>query len=143
VDAKYRDLTNNTEAFIETYVYFDDVDVVYDLECDLTEFKGQSSMVINFESLDFHVTIRRKHEDGIIVTTMASANIGAPKAISITNFPNNPYTQLIAYEMKQANSKTKLYSQLQEAFKAWTNLQKFLQKSCEEIKFPEICYTCP
>ena len=45
--------------------------------------------------------------------------------------------------MKKAASTTYLYNKLKNSFEEWKNLQIYMAKACNEIQFPDICYTCP
>lgn len=79
--------------------------------------------------------------------------------MSIKNYPSNPFTQIIArevkksikiiliskraFQIKKAASTTNLFNKLRKSFEEWKNLQIYMEKACKEIQFPDICYTCP
>lgn len=100
-DVKYIDQTNGTQAFINSYLYMYNVNVTFELDCDLEEYKARDSMVIYLPGLEFDISVARNHETGLVEPSIRFTNFfGAVTNIAILNFPSNPYTQLIAREVR-------------------------------------------
>lgn len=100
-DINFKDSTDNTKAWIQTSMFMKNVNVSFDLDCDLEEYKETTSMVIWFESLDFTVSVTKNHETELVEPSVKFANFaGGQFKMKIINFPNNPYTQLIAKEVR-------------------------------------------
>ena len=81
---------------------FHDVQVSYDLNTDFKNNRMPSSMIITYDALDFDMTIIQNHTTSAVESSIKFANFfGAIKSIKIANYPSNPYTQLIAEQVKK------------------------------------------
>lgn len=157
---KYEDKTDDTRAFIQNILTISNVNLTYELDSDLEEYRGEATIVIWISGLEFYVSVERDHATGTVTPAVSFYNIGGGAfKMHIFHFPNNAYTQLIAkevkacrqiqnsaqlinFQIKTPGSKTFLQDQLKESFKQWKNLPKFLALASEEIPFPNICFTC-
>lgn len=94
---------------------------------------------MTYPFLDFVIEVNRNFIGKEIVPQIRFRSIGA---IIIDQYPNNAYTQMIGKEVKATvGLKTKLNDSV---IKCWSVvLQKFLEKSIKEVKYPELCYYCP
>ena len=158
-ESKYLDRTNQTDAIITSLLTIRNVKITYDVDSELEEFKGKTySIIMEIQGIEFKVEVSKNLETGLITSTIKFYNLfGFPKNFNIINFPSNPYTQLIAKQVKSLikikllkynnwfqvkAAPYNLLDKFKESYKQWTNLQKFLEQACLEIEFPEICFTC-
>lgn len=99
-DVKYMDQTDNSRALVKTLLYMNNVNVTYELDSDLEEYKARSSMVIWMPGLEFEVSVTRNHETGLVEPSISFTNFfGSVTKIANINFPSNAYTQLISREV--------------------------------------------
>lgn len=76
------------------------VNITYELDCDLEEFNETTSMMIWIQGLEFYVSVSRDHETEIVEPAITFYNIaGGSFKMHIFNFPSNGYTQLIGKEV--------------------------------------------
>lgn len=99
---KYAEATNDKTAKLTLSTLFHDVQLSYDLNTDFKDNRMPSSMIISYDALEFAVTITQTHTTAAVESTIKFANFfGAINSIKITNFPSNPYTQLIAEQVNK------------------------------------------
>jgi hypothetical protein len=100
LEPKYLDLSDSTKALIQTNVIFENVDVTYELDCELEEHEAISTQVLHFGGLEFFVSISKDHAATSPKPLIKFENVfGGIFKISIENVPSNPYNQIIAKEV--------------------------------------------
>lgn len=100
VDLKYLDLSDATRALIKSTVILENVDITYELNCELEDYKGIATQVFHFNGLEFSVEITKNHATGSVDPLIKFENIfGGILKLAIKNFPSNPHTQIIAREV--------------------------------------------
>lgn len=120
---------------------FSDFTITYDLDCVSEEYSTPSVMMFTFTFLEFVIEISRNHLEKKILPTISFSSFGT---FSTEQSPNNAYTQMIAKEMNPSRGTSPSMTQLTDSVTRWVEiLQKFLEKSAAEVKFPELCYYCP
>lgn len=117
---------------------FTDFTIIYDVDCVSDEYSVPSILTFTFPFLEYVMEINRNHIERKIVPVIRFSSIGT---FTTDQYPNNAYTQIIAKEVKSASS---LKTKLTDTVTKWSEvLQEFLDKSIQEVKYPELCYYCP
>lgn len=94
--SNYKETVDAKEVTITIGMIMNNVNVTFEVDSDLTEYKGRSSLVIWVESIEFSVEIKRNHETKWIEETVKFISMSNSLTKShVFNFPSNPYTQLI------------------------------------------------
>lgn len=110
----YMDKTNQTDAAIEILMTLKNVNITFEVDSELEDFKGKTySVIISIEGIEFDVKISRNHATGLVTPSIKYANLfGSQKNFKVINFPSNAYTQLIAKEVNAWNYGSSLISKL-------------------------------
>lgn len=99
--SKYEDKTDQTKVLIQTIMGLMNVNLTFELDCELEEYKAQTSMIIWVDRLEFNVMVTKDHITGEVKPSVNFYNIaGGSFSMYIFNFPDNAYTQLIGKEVK-------------------------------------------
>ena len=103
LDAKFKDLSDATKVFISSTVILENVEVTYELDCELEEFESTATQVYLIDGLEFTASISKDHsESSQAQTVFKFENIfGGIFKMSIKNYPSNPFTQIIAREVEK------------------------------------------
>jgi hypothetical protein len=118
-------------------VRLSDFDLVVDVDCNSPECSPQFVFVINFNFVEFLLSINRPFDTKTIKVTAEMSSIGS---FSIDIHPYNAYSGLIASELKTTPIKDQLISVITK----WSAVvQKLYEEAAKMEKFPELCYYCP
>lgn len=164
-DRKFSHGVGERESRISMTLMFDFVQVVYDVDYDLKDFKQTGSIIIEFGDVNFIIEIGRNHETKLIEPkiSLVFTNTGGQYRTDIEVFPSNGYTQLISREvnklftnfllfsyfnvshsLSQLKRKKQFRRELEESFEDWkAPIINALKEAIGEIPFPEIIYYSP
>lgn len=116
---------------------FKDFTITFDLDCETENYKTPSVLMINFDYLEFVLSIRKNALVDEMETWMNFSSIGSFRA---EGFPSNVYTEIIARDVQTKPLKDKII----ETVTSWSlMLQKLLAKAAKEVPFPNLCHYCP
>lgn len=92
--AKYLDITNQTDAYVENIMTLKDINMTYEVDSELDEYKGKTySMIIWIKAIEFKYSVSRNHVTGKVTSLIKFTNVlDYPKDFIVINFPSNPYT---------------------------------------------------
>lgn len=95
--ADYKETVDSKEVSIKIGMIMKNVNVTFEVDSELEEYKGRSSIVIWIEGIQFFVEVKRNHETKWIEATVKFDNLFGSLLtnVHVFNFPSNPYTQLI------------------------------------------------
>lgn len=98
----YVDRSSQTEAFIEITMILKNVNITYDVDSELEDYNGKRfAIIIWIDGLQFKISLLRNHATGILDPSISFYNYNS-KRFQIINFPSNPYSQLIAKEVRRS-----------------------------------------
>lgn len=103
LDVKFKDSSDSKKAFISSTIVLENVEVSYEINCELEDYESTATQVYLINGLEFTASISKDHiEDSKVQTIFKFENIfGGIFKMSIKNYPSNPYTQIIAREVKK------------------------------------------
>lgn len=117
---------------------FSDFTIVYDVDCDTSEYTTPSVFMITYSYVQFVLEVSRNLDKTII----SSVYFDEAGTFDVKPYPNNAYTQIIAKELNRAASP--LNTKFKDSVKEWADiLLKYFEKSVREVQFAELCYYCP
>lgn len=102
-DSKYEDKTNDETAIIRSIVTLLNVNMTFEVDPELEEYKERYTTVIWIEGLEFYFEVKHNHETRAVEASVTFYNFAGGSLKSFAyNFPSNPYTQLIGKEVRTA-----------------------------------------
>lgn len=103
LDSKYKTRLSDETAEIESMISFNNVNVTFEVDSELSEYKAHYTVVLWSRAIDFSIKVVQQHETKAVEAFVKFDNFfGTLSDRHVYNFPSNPYTQIIGKEVSES-----------------------------------------